>query len=274
VPHSVKELHAANNSIAVIRSEQINELDRLALSSNRLLNLCNLTNFSKLQFLDLSDNHFQNINFGDLKNVTMLRELKLSGNQLSEFEPSDIVSNLPKLKIIELSTKHWSADYVIKLEDDLKIHNIVLGRDSMDTSGNKIVTPAPGKSTSKPSSTTDTSNKGSDGSQLEEINRRLSDVEHKMELTDASKTKEINDRLNDIHKDIDDKMTKSNAANNVKYDAILSTLKTYEALVIIIFIVGLMFVLYKVVIHAKGMLNGMRYRRAQSHDPIFSEQDL
>lgn len=92
--------------------------------------------------------------------------------------------------------------------------------------------------------------------------------------TAAANSKKYDDRLNDMQSDVNDRIVKSNAANNAKIDAMMSTFKLYEAFVIIMLLSCLSFVLYKLVVYGKNALSGMRYRRAQSSDPIFSEQDL
>lgn len=271
VPPTVNELHAENNSIAVIDADERNELLRLFLGSNRFTNLQNLTNFVKLQFLDLSVNHFRTIAFGELKRLTQLKELKLCGNKLSQINIDDMVVTLPKLKIIELSTKHWSDAYVEKLQTELKNHSIELGQDRTvidDDDDAPIVT------TTRPSTVTDkttiapvipTQTPGDVESRLNDIDRRLKELERR--IADDKKT---DDRLTVV----EGKLTTSNAANSARFDQMLSTFKAYEALLIILFVSCMMFVLYNVIVYAKSYLSGMRYRRAQSHDPIFSEQDL
>lgn len=128
IPSVVVEVHAENNSITAIDSDETNELVRLFLSTNYFSNFRNLANLKKLEFLDLANNHFRNVEFSDLKSLTLLRELKLCGNKIAEIKVDDVVTNLPKLAMIELSTKHWRDDYIDQLKIDLKNHSIVLGK--------------------------------------------------------------------------------------------------------------------------------------------------
>lgn len=263
IPPTVNEIHAENNSIAVIHSEERNELLKLFLCSNRITNLQNLINLNKLQFLDMSNNHIRNIEFSDLNPLSQLKELKLVGNKLSEIKIDDVVTNLPKLKMIELSTVHWSNSYVEQLNSELKNHTIDLIQDRSIISDDDAI-PSP-----NPATPTQTPNADNIGKKLDDIDRRLNDVLNKM-----VDSKKIDDRFADLHREVEDKMMKSNASNNARYDAIVSTFKAYEVLVIIMFVSCLMFVIYKVIVYSKSLLSGMRYRRTQSHDPIFSEQDL
>lgn len=83
IPRTVDELHADNNSISVINSEETNALVKLFLSSNCLNQLQDQLRFGKLTFLDLANNHLEHLNFSDLKNLLKLNELKLTGNRLS-----------------------------------------------------------------------------------------------------------------------------------------------------------------------------------------------
>lgn len=279
VPPVVGEIHAENNSIAVIYSEEKSELESLFLSSNYFTNLLNLTNFSKLQFLDLSNNHFRNIEFSNLKSLAQLKELKLTGNKLSEIKVDDVVTNLPNLSIIELSTKHWSDAYIKQLENDLKNRTIELGQDRnvIDDDDHQITTtirPNTVPSTINPVIPTQTPNAGDIERRLDEIDRQFRDLENRLSANQAANRRKIDDGFNDVRSYVEDKMIQANAAHNSKYDATMSTFKGYEALVIIMFVSALSFILYKVIVYAKDMLNGMRYRRAQSRDPIFSEQDL
>jgi Leucine-rich repeat (LRR) protein len=259
VPPNCEEIHAENNTIAVINSEEVNQLLKLFLSSNYLINTRNLSNFAKLEVLDLSSNHFRTIEFADLKSLIKLKELRLTGNKLSEIKIDNVVANLPNLKMIELSTKHWSDVYVNQLKVQMTDHKIELfqNRDEFSENDARIIPPSyPEPSTpwtkiipttTRPSVT------------FQPYPDSVEEMLHK-----------IDDRLNDI----EDGMAKSNSANEVKYDALVSTFKTFEILLMIMFIVGLMVVLYKVIMYSNGLLNGMRFRRAQSSNPIFSEQDL
>lgn len=266
VPSTVNEIHAENNSIAVISSELTNNLTKLYLSSNCLLDLKNVTNFGKLVFLDLGKNHFEYIDFSKLKSLIELHELKLAGNKLSEIDVNDVITNLPKLAFIQLSTKHWSDKYIGKLASDLKSHNIVLVQDRSDIPDAKPITTVRPSTTSNPTSTspniTELPINGSVEMRLNEIDRRLNNIE----LNEAKAIKDM--------EDIEDKMMKASTANNAKYNAMVSTFKTYEIFIVIIFIAVFLFVLYKAILYSRDMLSGIRYRRAQSSDPIFSEQDL
>lgn len=280
VPPVIREVHAENNSIAVISSEERSELVGLYLSSNYFTNLLNLTNFKKLQFLDLSNNHFRNIEFSNLKSLDQLKELKLTGNKLSEIKVDDVVTNLPNLSIIELSTKHWSDAYIKQLENDLKNHTIELGQDRNvipdddDHQNTTTVRPNTVPTTMNPPIPTQTPNTGDIERRLDEIGRQLRDLENRLSANQAANSRKIDDGFNDVRIYVEDKMKQANEDHSAKYDATMSTFKAYEALVIIMFVSALSFILYKVVVYAKDMLNGMRYRRAQSRDPIFSEQDL
>lgn len=270
IPSTVDELHAENNSISVIQSETKNELTRLFLSSNRFTNLRALTNLNKLQFLDLSNNHLRQIEFSDLKTLSELKEFKLTGNKLSTIRTDDVVTNLPKLKMIELSTKHWDNSYVDQLANDLKNHSIVLGQDrSIISDDDDITTSTTTIPSSIPSIPTRTPNDDNVERRLNDIDRRLDDVVSRM--VDGKK---MDDRFADMRRDFDDKLTKSNAVSKARFDSMMSTFKAYEALLITIFVACLMVLLYKVISYSKALLSGMRYRRTQSHDPIFSEQDL
>lgn len=272
VPSVVEEIYAENNSISMIYSEEKNELTRLFLSSNYLTNSQNWTNFGKLQFLDLSSNHLRNFTLSALKPLTLLKELKLCGNKLAEINADDVITNLPKLHMIELSTKHWSDSFIDQLENDLKNHSILLGQDrsiiSDDVPVIPTVLPTP-VTPSTPSTPTLSPDSGIE-QQLKEIGKKLSDLEYKMGANSAADSKRIDGRLLAV----EDKLTKSNADNNAKYESMASSFKLYEALVIIMFVCGSIFVLYKVIVYSKNVVSGMRYRRAQSSDPIFSEQDL
>ncbi len=277
VPSVVESLYADNNTISVIQSEANNGLTHLYLSSNHLIDLQQLANFNKLQFLDLSDNHLESIAFPELKALTQLKELKLCGNKLAEINVDEVVTHLPKLKLIELSTKHWSDSYIEKLKSDLNNHTIELGQDRSDITDDNSSIPSTKRpppvtqaTTVNPAFTTVSPNADNVDRKLEEITKKLSDLEYRTGANAVHDSKLIDGRLLDI----EDKLMKSNADSDAKYEAMRSTFKVYEALVIIMFISFSIFLLYKVVIYSKAMLNGMHYRRTQSREPIFSEQDL
>lgn len=282
IPPTVENMHAENNRIAVINSDENNRLLRLYLSTNNFANnLRNLTNLDKLKVLDLSNNHMRNIEFSDLKHLPQLEELKLWGNKLSEFKVEAVIANLPTLKMIELSTIHWSDSFVKQLENDLKSHNIELGQDRTNISddGVPIVTTirpstATEKSTVHPAIPTPAPDSGDVEKSVAKIIQRLDDLERKTSSNAAESNKDIDDRLTKMQKEMDDKISKSNSANNAEYYALISTFKTYEAIVIIMFVSCLSFVIYKAIVYSRSLLSSMRYRRAQSSDPLFSEQDL
>lgn len=273
VPLTVDEVYAANNQISSINSET-NELKRLYLSSNCFSNLRNLTNLKKLDFLDLSNNHLRNVQFSDLNGLSQLKELKLTLNKLSEINANDVATNLPRLSVIELSTKHWPDTYIEKLKDELKNRSIDLGQDRADIPDNDakiLTTTPPSRVTTKSTTPTKTSNPTEAPTdnidrKLEEIQKRLNDLDSKID----SSAKRIDDRLSEMNKTMDAKIMKSSAELN----ATVSSFKTYETLMIIMFVTGLLAILYQVIIYSRSWYSGTRYRRSQSHDAIFSEQDL
>lgn len=273
VPPAVTKIFAGNNTISVITSDGTNELVELHMPTNHFANLQNLSSFNKLTFLDLSSNQLKNFTFSEVKALSVLNELKLSGNKLAEIRVDDVTANLPKLRFIELSTKHWDDTYVHQLETDLKSHNIQLcqNRSSIPDDGvaPRPLPPSPPKTTASPSNPTQSPNSGSD-QRISELDKKLADVDYKTRAELADYNKRIDGRLVDM----ENKLTKSKAESNEKYGALLSSFKTYQAMVIVMLICGLTFALIKVVLYSKTVLSRMQYRRAQSREPIFSEQDL
>lgn len=174
--------------------------------------------------------------------------------------------------MIELSTKHWSTTYIKQLQDELLVHNIKIFQDRSDISNDhscgdaKIVTPiTPSTEPTRTNTSTEPPNLNYIEKRLEDITRRLIDLE--MAKSNGSMdAKKIDDRL----KEMDDKMVKSNS----DISAMSSTSKTYETLTIIMFVVGLMVLIYNGIVYSRTWVSGMRYRRAQSRDGLFSEQDL
>ncbi|XP_037039132.1 carboxypeptidase N subunit 2-like [Bradysia coprophila] len=275
IPSVTEKIEAKNNSIVAIESDETNKLVQLYLSANHFTNFSSLTILNKLQFLDLSANHIRNFAFSDVKALTQLKELQLCRNKLPEIKVEDVVTNLPKLKILELSTKHWSDSYVEQLQTDLKGHGIYLGqnRDVLPDDDSPVVptirpTPVPSRTTVNPAFTTP--NSGNVEPLLKEIQKQLSDLEYRMGANAAADSKKMDRQLAGV----EDKLMKSNEANDAKLEVLRSSFKVYEVLVIIMAVCVFVFLLFKLVVYSKRMLNGMQYRRAQSSDPIFSEQDL
>lgn len=277
VPSAVERLHAKNNSITVIHSDENNSLEWLYLSSNHFRNISDLVHFTKLEFLDLSSNHLQNFPFAAVKALTQLKELQLSGNKLPEINAEDVVTNLPKLHFIELYTKHWSRSFVDQLNDDLKSHNVRMSQDQNDMpdDDSSVIPstrpmPVTPRTTVYPAFTTQSPNTRNVEQQLNEIRKQLSELEYKVGANAEMDSKKIDNSLADVR----EQLMKSNAANDAKLEVLRSSFKVYEVLVIMMAACVTVFVVYKLVIHSRRMLNGMNYRRTQSSDEIFSEQDL
>lgn len=252
VPPTVNLIHAENNSISMISSEETNNLTVLFLQSNCFYNLQNLAPFSKLTFLDLSKNHLQNIQLSDLKSLTQLKELKLTGNRLSEIKANDVITNLPQLEFIELSTKHWSTSYINELQDELHEHRIVMRQDRLDISDDdaKVVTTSPpsivttSHPTTKPMHPTEPTNTYNVEKRLEDINNRL------IELESANSNGSANaKKIDEFEKEMEK-----------KYNAILSTSTAHTILIIILFLIGSIVVFYITLVYLRPWIRAMRHR--------------
>ncbi|KAJ6636333.1 Protein artichoke [Pseudolycoriella hygida] len=282
IPPAVEEIYAERNTISAVNGQPGSELTKLFLSFNYLSNLQNLQKFQKLRFLDLSANQLSYIKLDDLKGLNQLKELKLNGNKLIEIKADDVVANFPKLAMIELSTKHWSDTYVTELQNSLKAHNIELVqfRDPIPDEHSTNITivepiPDPTPFLTTPASHSDSGNieerlnaLGKQINNLEKIVSSNSVVENKL-LAD-----QLSSQIRQMHKNFEEKISNTTKAANDRYTSMMSTLKGFEVIVIIMFVGILAFVIFKLVTYSKQFINAMNYRRAQSRDPIFTEQDL
>ena len=140
-PQNLEEIDLSSNAISgpIEISEQFDFLRRLVIGSNRLSGaLPNLpSKFPNLVDLDLSSNMFTGSINGGLTNHLILKTLDLSGNMLTSFDETAVLSNLLQLNHMDLSNNELGPIIpreIGKLKDKLTM---------LDLSNNNFVSTIP-----------------------------------------------------------------------------------------------------------------------------------
>lgn len=126
LPNSAKEVFAEGNFISRVHAPSTCIVETLMLANNSLGGLDEFPALRKLEMLDVSYNSLGNVDFAKLQNLTKLKQLLLFGNKITLIRPSEVRQYLPKLNIIELTTRMWNRSYSDQLTEGFKKENIVV----------------------------------------------------------------------------------------------------------------------------------------------------
>lgn len=138
IPSTATEVQADNNKITNITAIKGPSQLSLNLANNSITTLGGIKNLSNLEILLLSFNHLSEFNFNDIRNLTVLHQLGLEGNNFKTINATGVKSILPKLEIINLSLSKWN-----KTESD-KIVNEFTSQQIYIMNMSKLVNPEAG----------------------------------------------------------------------------------------------------------------------------------
>ena len=146
IPQSCQKLSLSNNKISFINSKLFSNLQLkfLDLSFNRIISLQGFEKFKLLEELNLSNNYIGDEQLNFLTNLTKLKTLNLSNNNLRSEEVKNIIYKIKSLQKINLSNNNIEklvldkSNGLIELDLDNNKINFLNFNCNSGNSGNKF----------------------------------------------------------------------------------------------------------------------------------------